>query len=627
MSLPLVTIDGVDNTITSWFNSRFNYPAGTYIITYLYGAFSYNPLVNDPWGNAANTTDGAGNIIYYSCSPSFGGPNNVSQAAVEAAFGGETVNYVHVGGNIGMYCGDGFTNDNQHGNPDPTFSLNITPPVVSLTTDVVSTPCGNTTTGVNLSWTALTNASSYNIYRSTTSGSGYILIGNTASSSFTDTPPQIFPTYYYVVTGLFSGGESSYSNEVSAEGVLAITPSVLGSIPNWFNGGEDYPSGIYRICYVRGSYEYDPRGFAAGRGSTVNANYQIDNPTPLGKIAGFYVTDGNDNEILAPGNTTLYPNESGCEAGNSGSSVIYNHNGGKIGVYLNDWPYWDNSTNAFGPTFTISPQASVITFSASPLGPNREGTSVTLLWSCTNSPASVTIDNGIGSVSSSGSTVVNPSTTTTYVLTAVSQTPPNITTMAIVKVLVGAIGPILYLTAQGNCSGNALIAWGSVPFSASYKVERAITQSGNFSTIATPSVTNYTDTPPDQFQAYDYKVSAYDGLNYGTSALVQGVIAGGTPNAPASPAAVPGNGNVAVSANQVESATSYNLWRSISSGSETLYQTGLVLPTYLDSGLQNGQKYFYKWYAVSSCGTSVASTEVSATPLLSLGIWNPAEPH
>jgi len=45
------------------------------------------------------------------------------------------------------------------------------------------------------------------------------------------------------------------------------------------------------------------------------------------------------------------------------------------------------------------------------------GASSTLSWSVTDA-VSVTIDNGIGSVALTGTTVVNPTITTTYTLTA-----------------------------------------------------------------------------------------------------------------------------------------------------------------------------------------------------------------
>jgi|GEM_PF-5806207 len=67
--------------------------------------------------------------------------------------------------------------------------------------------------------------------------------------------------------------------------------------------------------------------------------------------------------------------------------------------------------NGTPPTVPI-----INSFSASP-STITVGESSTLSWSVTDA-TSVTIDNGIGSVALTGTTAVNPTTTTTYTLTA-----------------------------------------------------------------------------------------------------------------------------------------------------------------------------------------------------------------
>jgi N-acetylneuraminic acid mutarotase len=71
---------------------------------------------------------------------------------------------------------------------------------------------------VNLSWTAVDNASSYNVYRSTTSGGPYTKIATgVTGTTYNDTDVTNGTTYYYVVTAVNSSGtESAYSNEASA---------------------------------------------------------------------------------------------------------------------------------------------------------------------------------------------------------------------------------------------------------------------------------------------------------------------------------------------------------------------------------------------------------------------------
>ncbi|MEA4848951.1 MAG: kelch repeat-containing protein [Clostridiaceae bacterium] len=70
---------------------------------------------------------------------------------------------------------------------------------------------------VDLAWGAVTGATSYNVYRSTTSGGTYTqLATGVTGTAYTDSTVTNGTTYYYVVTAVFSGEESSYSNEASA---------------------------------------------------------------------------------------------------------------------------------------------------------------------------------------------------------------------------------------------------------------------------------------------------------------------------------------------------------------------------------------------------------------------------
>ncbi|WP_176371460.1 S8 family serine peptidase [Litchfieldia alkalitelluris] len=74
-------------------------------------------------------------------------------------------------------------------------------------------------TGISLNWEASVapDTNGYNIYRSTTSGSGYELIGETTNTSFADNTTEAGEVYYYVVTAFdYSNNESEFSNEASA---------------------------------------------------------------------------------------------------------------------------------------------------------------------------------------------------------------------------------------------------------------------------------------------------------------------------------------------------------------------------------------------------------------------------
>jgi fibronectin type 3 domain-containing protein len=76
---------------------------------------------------------------------------------------------------------------------------------------------------VALAWSATTGATSYNVLRSTTNGSGYVTIATgITGTSFTNTGLTNGVTYYYVIQAVDSSGPSADSNQASA------TPSKNG---------------------------------------------------------------------------------------------------------------------------------------------------------------------------------------------------------------------------------------------------------------------------------------------------------------------------------------------------------------------------------------------------------------
>jgi hypothetical protein len=77
-----------------------------------------------------------------------------------------------------------------------------------------------TQTSVTINWTASPSpgVTSYNVYRSRTSGSGFINVATTSATQFTDNLVTAGQTYYYVVTALAPGDanpESVISQELT----------------------------------------------------------------------------------------------------------------------------------------------------------------------------------------------------------------------------------------------------------------------------------------------------------------------------------------------------------------------------------------------------------------------------
>jgi hypothetical protein len=109
----------------------------------------------------------------------------------------------------------------------PTTHLSLYAPISSTGENPPSTPSGLTATAasvsqINLSWTVVSGATSYDIYQSTTSDGTYTRLGSepTVSSgstvSYSDTGLSAGTAYYYKITALNANGESVASSAVSA---------------------------------------------------------------------------------------------------------------------------------------------------------------------------------------------------------------------------------------------------------------------------------------------------------------------------------------------------------------------------------------------------------------------------
>jgi len=191
--------------------------------------FATTQAINDGnWHHVVAVRDGNAGSIY------------IDGNSTPAATASGTVRNLSAGisTNIGRDVRDG--NLNFNGSIDEVLVYKATAltavDVVSLYnsyfTPPPATPTGLSATPGNnqvvLSWNTSSGATSYNVKRSTTSGSGYGVVGSPGTNGFTDTTAVNGTTYYYVVAAVNGSGESANSAQVSAT-PLATVPTFVAS--------------------------------------------------------------------------------------------------------------------------------------------------------------------------------------------------------------------------------------------------------------------------------------------------------------------------------------------------------------------------------------------------------------
>jgi hypothetical protein len=199
---------------------------GTYAITPSHTGFTFSPTSQSATVSSANVTGvnftataaPTTFTISGTITPSSGG-SGATVTLSGAAAATTTTNA------SGAYSFTGLANGGYTVTPSNS-GFKFTPASINVTisgankTGVNFTATASTPPSVKLSWNASTSTvSGYNVYRSTTSGSGYTKLNSSpmAATTYTDTTVQSGNTYYYVTTSVNSAGEESAdSNQATA---------------------------------------------------------------------------------------------------------------------------------------------------------------------------------------------------------------------------------------------------------------------------------------------------------------------------------------------------------------------------------------------------------------------------
>ncbi|MGO8669784.1 MAG: fibronectin type III domain-containing protein [Capsulimonadaceae bacterium] len=436
---------------------------------------------------------------------------------------------------------------------------------------------------VALSWTAGGGATSYNVYRGTASGGeSSTAIGASSGTAYTDTGLTNGVAYYYKVAGVDAGGISAQSTEASAtpEPPVPSAPTGLTAA-----GGNTQVTLLWTASSGATTYNLY-RGTASGAESgtalAITAGTSYTDTGLTNGVAYFYkVAAVNGGGISAESTEALATPEPPAPSAPTGLSAT----AGNAQVGLS----WSASSGATSYNITrgTATGAESSTATGTTTGTSYTDTGLTNGVTCFYKVAAV---NGGGSSPASSEASATPEPPAPSAPTGLSAT-----------------------------AGNAQVglSWSASSGATSYNITRGTASGAEGSTaIATASGTSYSDTGLTNGVTYFYKVAAVNGG--GTSPASSEASATPEPpiaSAPTGLSATPGNGQVSLTWTVSSGATSYNVFRSTTSGGEgsTAYKTGITTASYTDSGVTNGLTYYYTVAAINGGGTSAQSSETSAT--------------
>lgn len=463
-----------------------------------------------------------------------------------------------------------------------------------------------------VSWPVTPGATSYNILRSTVSGSGYTSVATgitgpvcgsgPVNASWTDSAVLNGATYYYVVQSVNPAGVSANSPQSAgatpSSGLAASAPAT----PNGLSVTAANASASLSWNASAGANFYTVRRSTLvenGAGGLVS----LSNITLANNVSANTYTDSSPSNGCLYSYTVSAANAFG-ESAASAASIVKPVATPPAGAPL---------------TLSITPGAKQITLSwtASPgaigylvqqaLAPGGPYTYETTL------PSRTYTDTGLAD-----------NTTYYYVVTPMNSGGVGANSNEAAATTAPATPSGVTITA-GNTQ--ATLAWSASVGATSYQVRRSTVAGGPYTTIASGITSSgFTDTGLANGTAYYYVVAALNGTAASAASTeVSATPSASLPLAPTGLASSIVNLRVVLLWSASPGALSYTISRSLSSnGSFSVIASGITATTYTDSTAVSGSSYYYIVTAVNATGPGAASPPVSAIVIPPGLLWTGA---
>ncbi len=465
---------------------------------------------------------------------------------------------------------------------------------------------------VLLSWPATPGANSYNVLRTTTSGTNYTAIasgsggvvgpvcGNgAANATYLDTTATNGNSYYYVVQSVNPTGSSANSPQSSA-----VVPSA---------GAATAPPAAPTGLVATGSSGNVSLTWNASSGANF---YTVLRSTIVDKIPTWTPTPAITSTSTVLSTITL---------SNTQTTTSYVDTGVTLG---SKYAYLVEATNAAGTSSTSSPMIARPVPASAPATPVVTAMpgigTITLNWSAVPSAVGYIIQSAnaaagpytfVSSISGLTYGFTGLANNTKYYYTVAAMNADSVSTSATIGVTT-ALGPPTGLVATAG-NTQVTLTWAAEAGATSYTILRGTVSGGPYTVIGTSPGPSYTDTGLANGATYYYVVAGDNSSGTGSdSAQVAATPVSTVPVAPSGLTATGGHNLITLNWAPSAGATSYTVYRSsVTGGPYTVIGSGVTALTYVDGNLPGSTAYLYVVVASNGTGLSAYSREATASTL------------